>query len=137
MPQQTILVDLDGVLAEYDGWKGPEHFGKPIVDIVDMVNVLKRMGYTIIIYTTRADEILNGHGARQKTIEWLQGAGVLYDRLVAKPLAVAILDDRAINAIDFRNTPHPFEGETDEGKARAMQFLQAVDALTPLKGSKV
>lgn len=137
MPQRTILVDLDGVLAEYDGWHGPKHFGAPISETILMVNTLHDMGYSIIIYTTRADEILNGHGSREETLQWLHKAKVKFDRLVAKPLALAILDDRAINAIEFRDSPIPFEGETDLGMRRAMQFLKHIESMTPLKGSKV
>ena len=35
--QGTILVDLDGTLANYDGWKGIEHIGAPVPLMVERV----------------------------------------------------------------------------------------------------
>ena len=30
----TIAVDFDGVIADYDGWKGPEILGSPRQDVI-------------------------------------------------------------------------------------------------------
>ena len=32
--KKWLGVDLDGTLAHYDGWKGIDHIGMPIVDVV-------------------------------------------------------------------------------------------------------
>ena len=36
--------DLDGTLAEYDGWKGIEHVGKPIKPMCDLIKKLHSDG---------------------------------------------------------------------------------------------
>ena len=53
--QQTgwIGVDLDGTLAEYHGWKGPEHIGAPIPAMVDRVREWLSAGKRVKIFTAR------------------------------------------------------------------------------------
>lgn len=46
--------DLDGTLAVYDGWKGPEHIGEPIGPMVDYVKELLAAGVEVKIVTARA-----------------------------------------------------------------------------------
>ena len=48
-----ICVDFDGVLAEYTGWKGPEHLGDPMPGSREFLKALKNMGYKVVIHTTR------------------------------------------------------------------------------------
>jgi len=48
-----IYVDFDGVLAEYDGWKGPEYLGPPRAGARGFLAALKSIGYKVIIFTTR------------------------------------------------------------------------------------
>lgn len=50
-----IGVDLDGTLAEYDGWHGPAHIGKPIVSMVDRVKAWLAEGRDVRIFTARVD----------------------------------------------------------------------------------
>lgn len=50
----SIYVDLDGTLAEYGGWKGPEHIGKPVQAMLDRVYQWIREGKTVKIFTARA-----------------------------------------------------------------------------------
>lgn len=50
---KIVAVDLDGTLLEYEGWKGPAHFGKPIQGVVDALFTLKKAGWAIVIWTTR------------------------------------------------------------------------------------
>ena len=38
--EKWIGFDLDGTLAEYDGWKGIEHIGKPIKPMCDLIKKL-------------------------------------------------------------------------------------------------
>ncbi len=35
--KEWIGVDLDGTLAHYTGWKGPEHIGEPIEEMAERV----------------------------------------------------------------------------------------------------
>lgn len=49
-----IAVDLDGTLAEYHGWQGPEHIGKPIPVMVSRVKQWLAEGRDVRIFTARA-----------------------------------------------------------------------------------
>lgn len=51
-----IGVDLDGTLAHYEGWKGPEHIGAPIPKMVDRVRFWIREGREVRIFTARASD---------------------------------------------------------------------------------
>jgi hypothetical protein len=54
MTQQWIGVDLDGTLATYDGWHGPDHIGDPIPEMVDRVKAWLVCGKRVRIFTARA-----------------------------------------------------------------------------------
>lgn len=45
--------DLDGTLAEYDGWKGIEHIGAPVPAMVDRVRRLLVEGVAVKVFTAR------------------------------------------------------------------------------------
>ena len=49
-------------MLEYDGWKGPAHFGQPIPGVVDALFELKKAGWAVVIWTTRrTDYALRTH----------------------------------------------------------------------------
>ena len=48
-----IGVDLDGTLAEYDGWKGPDHIGTPVPAMVERVKAWLAEGKRVKIFTAR------------------------------------------------------------------------------------
>ncbi len=48
-----IGVDLDNTLAEYDGWKGPDHIGDPIPLMVERVKGWLAEGKEVRIFTAR------------------------------------------------------------------------------------
>jgi hypothetical protein len=48
-----IGVDLDGTLAEYGGWVGPEHIGKPIPKMMARVKTWLAEGRKVKIFTAR------------------------------------------------------------------------------------
>lgn len=48
-----IGVDLDGTLAEYHGWQGIDHIGKPIPAMVDLVKKMLDAGDDVRIFTAR------------------------------------------------------------------------------------
>lgn len=54
MSKAWVGFDLDGTLAFYDGYKGPEHVGEPIEAIVDYAKRLIAAGVEIKIVTARA-----------------------------------------------------------------------------------
>lgn len=49
-----IGVDLDGTLAEYDGWKGPDHIGEPVPSMAFRVRKWLADGRDVRIFTARA-----------------------------------------------------------------------------------
>lgn len=48
-----IGVDLDGTLAEYDGWNGPRHIGPPVPEMLFRVKEWLDNGQEVRIYTAR------------------------------------------------------------------------------------
>jgi len=51
--QGWIGVDLDGTLAEYHGWKGAGHIGKPIPKMLERVKQWLKEGRDVRIFTAR------------------------------------------------------------------------------------
>ena len=49
-----IGVDLDGTLAEYGGWQGPDHIGEPIERMLRRVKFWLFQGQEVRIFTARA-----------------------------------------------------------------------------------
>ena len=56
MGRGWIGVDLDGTLAHYDKWVGPEHIGKPIAPMVELVKHWLATGKRVKIFTARVAE---------------------------------------------------------------------------------
>lgn len=54
--QKTIAVDLDGVIANYSGWKGGYHFGLPNPEGVKLLEMYRDAGFRIVITTCRLNE---------------------------------------------------------------------------------
>ena len=52
-----IGCDLDGTLAEYTGWKGWQHIGKPIQPMVDRLKRYMSRGLTVKIWTARCSKV--------------------------------------------------------------------------------
>lgn len=48
-----IGVDLDGTLAEYNGWVGPDHIGAPVPLMLQRVKAWLEAGKTVKIFTAR------------------------------------------------------------------------------------
>lgn len=73
-----IGVDLDGTLAEYDGWKGAEHIGKPIPAMAFRVKKWLAEGRDVRIFTARVSHDGTDHRineaelALNATYEWCE-----------------------------------------------------------------
>lgn len=52
----VIAVDLDGTLAEYDRWRGPEHVGRPIKRMRIRVVRWLAEGREVVILTARTQD---------------------------------------------------------------------------------
>lgn len=94
--RRTIAVDFDGVIADYDGWRGVGVLGKPRSDVKECLNLLHSDGWKIIIHTTRGEKEIS---------DYLRANGIPYDEfncnsdyktLGVKPVADVYWDDRAL-----------------------------------------
>lgn len=111
--RKTVAVDLDGVLARYDGWQGVDHFGEPLPGSRAFLRKLRET-FEVVIFTTRCNAELNREGAnllRNRVRDWLDAHGFEYDHIHAeqgKPPAVAFIDDRAVGC-----RPQDYENPVD------------------------
>lgn len=63
MPQESwIGVDLDGTLAEYDGWAGATHIGRAIPKMLARVKAWLAAGKKVKLVTARAAPLPEGAG---------------------------------------------------------------------------
>ncbi|MDD3655016.1 MAG: HAD family hydrolase, partial [Desulfotomaculaceae bacterium] len=86
----TVCVDFDGVLAQYDGWRGPDHLGKPMPKVGDFLADLNSLGYRVVVLTTRQPFAVTNWLIRHKM------AGFVDTITNTKPPAKAYIDDRGI-----------------------------------------
>lgn len=150
--KKTVCVDLDGVLAQYDGWKGDDIIGDAIPGAHDFVRRL--MEFSIVsVFTTRISVTLRpvpaGFSPRptleipnlelHPSDQWaLELGSRIYDWLAkhdfpegvavwlghGKPIAAAYVDDRAVVC-------RPQDGDLMTGKmseASKMETLEHVSA---------
>lgn len=101
MKIRHIAVDLDGTLAHYDTWKGVEHIGEPIPNMVERVKKALAVGHHVSIFTARvADDhaLRDDEVARLYIEEWcLKHIGVrLPVTAVKSGYFTEFWDDRAV-----------------------------------------
>jgi len=88
----SIAIDFDGVISRYEmEWKGQEGFG-----ITDARNYLVPLSkkYNIIIYTARR---------KLETVKaFLSSNKIPFNQLMKKPDAIAYVDDRAVEFINWK-----------------------------------
>lgn len=65
-----IGVDLDGVLAEYNGWVGVRHIGRPVPLMVTRVKQWLKEGVDVRIFTARVTAGEDAHTARVAIAAW-------------------------------------------------------------------
>lgn len=100
MKKRTICIDFDGVLHDYsEGFKGKDVFGDMLPNADKGTQLLKKKGWTIIIYTTRPKTA--------KLEKWLKDHKIAYDYINENPnqpedskggklIADIYLDDRGM-----------------------------------------
>lgn len=103
--RRRVCVDLDGVLAKYDKWRGVDHFGEPIPGALEFMKKLAKFS-EITIFTSRcSQDVLEGSvitpgQLRVKVIEWLEKHDFPYTDVYigqGKPRAAAFIDDRGVH----------------------------------------
>lgn len=103
-----IGVDLDGTLAHYTGWRGPDHIGEPIPAMLERVKAWLADGVTVKIFTARICEPELG----PPIAAWLErhGIGGLEITNVKDFAMVELWDDRCVRVMP--NTGQPCCGAT-------------------------
>lgn len=101
-----IGVDLDGTLAEYDGWKGELHIGAPIPAMVERVKQWLAEGKEVRVFTARVYE---GDGITKRDVDEVRKAIVHWCRKhigyglpvtnVKDYQMIELWDDRAVQII--------------------------------------
>jgi hypothetical protein len=94
--QLTIAVDFDGVLAEYDGWRGNEVLGSPRLDVIQVLHILRGEGWKILVHTTRSAEHIIDYLAKNEIPYDEVNCNSSYANLGSKPVATVYWDDRAL-----------------------------------------
>jgi hypothetical protein len=103
-----VCLDLDGVLAQYDGWEGYDRIGPPIEGSLEFAKSIAEFA-EIIIFTSRCSaEPRENHETVSKlspgqirihVIEWLERHGFPFSDVYigqGKPAVDAFVDDRAV-----------------------------------------
>lgn len=120
MSKKNVCVDVDGVIAHYDGWKGHDHIGDPIEGAREFLLELSKE-YYVIIFTTRCCPVINeipddyypelsvsdrAYSWRinlvNKVKEYFDKNDLYYDHIWSdngKPKACAYIDDRAVECL--------------------------------------
>ena len=93
---KTIAVDFDGVIAEYDGWKGVGILGEPRKDVVAALRALHTEGWKIVIHTTRGEEEISAYLTEHRVPHHEINRNSDYKTLGGKPVADVYWDDRAL-----------------------------------------
>ena len=138
-------VDLDGTLAEYDSWKGPEHIGAPIIPMVWIVQYHISRGDTVKIFTARvASGNPDRETARHAIAKWTK---IIFGReleaTAEKDMGlIAYYDDRAVQVVpnmgkvvDFTRTPlyEAMKGERSHGKSIMGDFSRFNEYIESLR----
>ena len=99
-----ICFDLDNTLVTYPTIPNDYSTVKPIPNIINLLNTLKKKGHEIIIYTARRMKTHNNNVGRVVkdialvTFNTLDKFNIQYDEIIfGKPIADIYIDDRAIN----------------------------------------
>jgi hypothetical protein len=102
-----VCVDLDGVLAKYESWRGLDHIGAPLPGALEFAWSLNEVA-DLVIFTSRCSTDNGGQSSnsridpgklRVKVIEWLERYKFPYADVYigqGKPRAAAFIDDRAV-----------------------------------------
>ncbi len=99
----SLVFDVDGVIFEYDGWLGIDHYGEPIQDMIDCINRLYDSGkYQICIWSTRTNPHVQGYPFENLWIRLtgqLRKHGVKFHKILSepKPLFYCLVDDNVVN----------------------------------------
>ena len=127
--------DLDGTLAEYDGWKGIDHIGKPIKPMCDLMKKIREEGTKVKILTARVaprKDGSNAEDARKHIEKWCEkNLGFVPEITHEKDSCMDVLyDDRAVQVIPNKGIPiveaaqSIADGKKDGAAKALIEFLE-------------
>lgn len=98
------MIDLDGTIHKYSkGYGDGSLYDEPYAGAKAVINWLKKQGYEIVIFSTRASDensLEYGYDLKDeidKIENWLTNHGIYYDRVTAEKIrADFYIDDRAV-----------------------------------------
>lgn len=101
MAKRVIAVDLDGTLAHYDGWKGPEHIGEIIPSVANAMERAQKEGADVWIFTARVSDTDDHNLASDIIAKWLVENKINVSGITAikHKFFTEFWDDRAIQVI--------------------------------------
>ena len=95
-----VGIDLDGTLAEYRGFEGHEHIGKPVPAMLELVRGLLADDIKVKIFTARVSGgVADAERARHYVKKWLKEKCGITDMEVTcikDRFMVELYDDRCI-----------------------------------------
>ena len=93
-----IGVDLDGTLAHYDGWKGPDHIGDPVPLMAARVKDWLAKGEEVRVVTARMGDPATAAIFCEAFAKWSrEHFGVVLPVTASKDFRMTVLyDDRAV-----------------------------------------
>ena len=133
--KKWIGFDLDGTLAEYNGWEGISHIGRPIKPMCDLIKKLHSEGEEVKILTARVAPRSDGADtkeARHHIEKWCkENLGFVPPITHEKDsLMDKLYDDRAVQVIPNEGIPieeaakHLAEGKSDGLAKELTRYLE-------------
>ena len=101
MAKRIIAVDLDGTLAQYDGWKGIDHIGPVIPEVANAMEQAQAEGAEVHLFTSRVSDPEDAAEAHQVISKWAEANHFNFASITAvkHKFFTEFWDDRAIQVI--------------------------------------
>lgn len=101
MAKRIIAVDLDGTLAQYDGWKGIGHIGCVIPEVANAMELAQAEGAEVHLFTARVSDPEDAAEAHQVISKWAEANHFNFASITAvkHKFFTEFWDDRAIQVI--------------------------------------
>lgn len=101
MAKRIIAVDLDGTLAQYDGWKGIGHIGCVIPEVANAMERAQAEGAEVHLFTARVSDPEDAAEAHQVISKWAEANHFSFASITAvkHKFFTEFWDDRAIQVI--------------------------------------
>ena len=101
MAKRIIAVDLDGTLAQYDGWKGIGHIGCVIPEVANAMERAQAEGAEVHLFTARVSDPEDAAEAHQVISKWAEANNFNFASITAvkHKFFTEFWDDRAIQVI--------------------------------------